>query len=60
MPVTDIGGALTVAALVAITTVALDRTVTPAARLGRRLLGRLGAAALAGAALVAFVIVTVM
>lgn len=60
MPDTDIGGAMAVALLVAITASALDRTITPAAKLGRRLLCRLGAAALAGAALVAFVIVTVM
>ena len=60
MPDTYFGGVLTVAVLVAITAIALDRTITPAAKLGRRLLGRVGAAVLAGAALVAFVIVTSM
>ena len=60
MPETDIGGALVIALLVAVTAIALDRTVTHSVKLGRRLLGGVGAALLATAAFVTFAIVTVM
>jgi hypothetical protein len=55
----ELGAGLTAAVLVAMTAIAIDRVLIPVATVGRRRLGRAGAAVLTTAAFVLLVIVAV-